>query len=108
PAPFTIRLDESTLNARDHLAKKTDRSRNWLVSRAVEDCVGRLQRRAISKSSATISSATIPPPATGDSRRDDRPRRRSLCHVRRLGYLHRCYSPLPKRSGMTRFVEDIE
>lgn len=39
PAPFTVRLDESTLNALDHLAKKTDRSRNWLVARAVEDFV---------------------------------------------------------------------
>lgn len=39
PAPFTVRLDESTLNALDHLAQKTDRSRNWLISRAVEDFV---------------------------------------------------------------------
>jgi predicted transcriptional regulator len=39
PAPFTVRLDESTLTALDHLAEKTDRSRNWLVSRAVEDFV---------------------------------------------------------------------
>jgi len=39
PAPFTVRLDESTLNALDHLAEKTDRSRNWLVARAVEDFV---------------------------------------------------------------------
>ena len=29
----------STLNALDHLAEKTDRSRNWLVARAVEDFV---------------------------------------------------------------------
>ena len=39
PAPFTVRLDESTLNALDHLAEKTDRSRNWLVARAIEDFV---------------------------------------------------------------------
>lgn len=39
PAPFTVRLDASTLAALDHLAEKTDRSRNWLVSRAVEDFV---------------------------------------------------------------------
>jgi len=39
PAPFTVRLDESTLTALDHLAEKTERSRNWLVSRAVEDFV---------------------------------------------------------------------
>jgi predicted transcriptional regulator len=38
-APFTVRLDESTLTALDHLAQKTDRSRNWLVSRAVEEFV---------------------------------------------------------------------
>ncbi len=39
PAPFTVRLDESTLSALDHLAEKTDRSRNWLVARAIEDFV---------------------------------------------------------------------
>jgi predicted transcriptional regulator len=39
PAPFTVRLDESTLTALDGLAEKTDRSRNWLVTRAVEDFV---------------------------------------------------------------------
>ncbi|WP_294534430.1 CopG family ribbon-helix-helix protein [uncultured Rhodoblastus sp.] len=39
PAPFTVRLDDSTLNALDRLAEKTDRSRNWLVARAVEDFV---------------------------------------------------------------------
>jgi predicted transcriptional regulator len=39
PAPFTVRLDEPTLNALDQLAEKTDRSRNWLVARAIEDFV---------------------------------------------------------------------
>jgi predicted transcriptional regulator len=39
PAPFTVRLDGSTLSALDRLAEKTDRSRNWLVTRAVEDFV---------------------------------------------------------------------
>jgi predicted transcriptional regulator len=39
PAPFTVRLDSSTLGALDQLAEKTDRSRNWLVTRAVEDFV---------------------------------------------------------------------
>jgi predicted transcriptional regulator len=39
PAPFTIRLEASTLNALDNLAGKTERSRNWLVSRAVEDFI---------------------------------------------------------------------
>jgi predicted transcriptional regulator len=36
---FTVRLDEATVEALDRLAKQTDRSRNWLVSRAVEDYV---------------------------------------------------------------------
>ena len=39
PAAFTVRLDEDTLTALDRLAKRTERSRNWLVSRAVEDYV---------------------------------------------------------------------
>jgi predicted transcriptional regulator len=39
PAPFTVRLDESMLKALDRLAEKTDRSRNWLVARAIEDYV---------------------------------------------------------------------
>jgi predicted transcriptional regulator len=37
--PFTVRLEDSTLEALDHLAGKTERSRNWLVSKAVEDYV---------------------------------------------------------------------
>jgi predicted transcriptional regulator len=36
PAAFTVRLDETTLDALDRLAEKTDRSRNWLVAQAVE------------------------------------------------------------------------
>jgi predicted transcriptional regulator len=36
---FTIRLDETTLGALDRLAEKTERSRNWLVAKAVEDYV---------------------------------------------------------------------
>lgn len=36
---FTVRLDDATLKALDLLAEKTDRSRNWLVTRAVEDYV---------------------------------------------------------------------
>lgn len=39
PAPFTVRLDESLLSALDRLAEKTERSRNWLVARAIEDYV---------------------------------------------------------------------
>ncbi len=40
-AAFTIRLDETTLGALDKLAEKTERSRNWLVAKAVEDYVAR-------------------------------------------------------------------
>jgi predicted transcriptional regulator len=38
-APFTVRLDSETLTALDGLAERTDRSRNWLVARAIEDYV---------------------------------------------------------------------
>ena len=56
PAPFTIRLDDATLNALDNLAGKTERSRNWLVSRAVEDFVS-LNAWQIDKIEAGISQA---------------------------------------------------
>jgi predicted transcriptional regulator len=56
PAPFTVRLDETTLNALDHLAEKTDRSRNWLVSRAVEDFVA-LNAWQIGKIEAGLAAA---------------------------------------------------
>lgn len=36
---FTVRLDDETLGALDRLAEKTDRSRSWLVAKAVEDYV---------------------------------------------------------------------
>ena len=39
PAAFTIRLDETTLATLDQLAEKTDRSRSWLVTQAVQDYV---------------------------------------------------------------------
>jgi predicted transcriptional regulator len=40
PAPSsTVRLDAPALEPLDRLAEKTDRSRDWLVSRAVEDFV---------------------------------------------------------------------
>lgn len=35
--PVTLRLPEETLAALDQLAKRTGRSRNWLVVRALED-----------------------------------------------------------------------
>jgi len=38
-AAFTVRLDEAVLRDLDRLAKKTDRSRNWLVTRAVQEYV---------------------------------------------------------------------
>jgi predicted transcriptional regulator len=39
PAAFTVRLDDETITALDELAKKTERSRSWLVTKAVEDYV---------------------------------------------------------------------
>ena len=36
---FTVRLDEAVLRELDQLAEKTDRSRNWLVSQAVQEYV---------------------------------------------------------------------
>jgi len=38
-ASVTVRLDQPTLAALDELARKTSRSRDWLVARAVEDFV---------------------------------------------------------------------
>ena len=38
-APFTVRLEESALVALDRLAEKTDRTRSWLVARAVDEYV---------------------------------------------------------------------
>lgn len=39
PAPFTVRLDEPMLEALDRLVAKTERSRSWLVARAIEDYI---------------------------------------------------------------------
>ena len=36
---FTVRLKDEALEALDRLAEKTERPRNWLVNRAVEDYV---------------------------------------------------------------------
>ena len=36
---LTVQLDDETLEALDQLARKTDRTRNWLVAKAVEDYV---------------------------------------------------------------------
>ncbi len=57
PSPFTVRLDKSTLNALDQLAEKTDRSRNWLVNRAIEDFVA-LNAWQLGKIEAGIAAAT--------------------------------------------------
>ncbi|MBK5960709.1 CopG family transcriptional regulator [Rhodoplanes elegans] len=39
PSGFTVRLDDDTLAALDRLAVQTERSRSWLVTKAVEDFV---------------------------------------------------------------------
>ncbi|BDV37595.1 hypothetical protein DSM21852_08480 [Methylocystis bryophila] len=36
-AAFTVRIDEAMLGALDQLAEKTERPRNWLVAKAIED-----------------------------------------------------------------------
>lgn len=56
PAAFTVRLDDNVLNALDTLAGKTERSRNWLVSRAVEDFVA-LNAWQLEKIEAGIAAA---------------------------------------------------
>jgi predicted transcriptional regulator len=38
-AAFTLRLDEATLEALDRLAEKTERSRSWLATKAIEDYI---------------------------------------------------------------------
>lgn len=55
-AAFTVRLDEATLGALDQLAAKTDRSRNWLVTKAIEDYVA-LNAWQIGKIEAGIAAA---------------------------------------------------
>ena len=56
PAPFTIRLDDRILSELDRLATQTERSRNWLVSRAVEDFVA-LNKWQLEKIEAGIAAA---------------------------------------------------
>jgi predicted transcriptional regulator len=38
-APFTVRLDPEILDALDRLADRTERSRSWLIAKALEDYV---------------------------------------------------------------------
>jgi predicted transcriptional regulator len=53
---FTIRLDETTLVAVDQLADQTDRSRNWIVTKAIEDYVA-LNAWQIAKIEAGVAAA---------------------------------------------------
>lgn len=38
-APFTVRLDPEILEALDRLADRTERSRSWLIAKALQDYV---------------------------------------------------------------------
>ena len=53
---FTVRLETNTLKALDRLAEKTERSRTWLVTRAVEDYVA-LNEWQVAKIEAGIKAA---------------------------------------------------
>ncbi len=55
-AAFTVRLDEATLGALDALAEKTERSRTWLVTKAIEDYVA-LNAWQIGKIEAGVAAA---------------------------------------------------
>ncbi len=55
-AAFTLRLSDGTLNALDRLAEKTERSRNWLATRAIEDYIA-LNAWQIDKIEAGIAAA---------------------------------------------------
>lgn len=55
-AAFTVRLDDVTLDALHELARKTDRSRNWLAAKAIEDYVA-LNAWQIGKIEAGIAAA---------------------------------------------------
>ena len=64
-AAFTVRLEETVLGALDQLAEKTDRSRNWLVAKAVEDYVA-LNAWQVGKIEAGIAAADHADFATDD------------------------------------------
>ena len=55
-AAFTLRLDDATLDALDRLAEKTERSRSWLATKAIEDYVA-LNAWQIGKIEAGIAAA---------------------------------------------------
>ena len=55
-AAFTLRLDEATLDALDQLAEKTERSRSWLATKAIEDYIA-LNAWQIGKIEAGLAAA---------------------------------------------------
>ena len=68
-AAFTLRLNEATLEALDRLAEKTERSRSWLATKAIEDYVA-LNAWQIGKIEAGIGAAD-----RGDFASDDEVKR---------------------------------
>jgi predicted transcriptional regulator len=64
-AAFTLRLNEATLEALDRLAEKTERSRSWLATKAIEDYVA-LNAWQIGKIEAGIAAADRGDFATDD------------------------------------------
>jgi predicted transcriptional regulator len=56
PSAFTVRLEDETVSALDRLAERTERSRNWLVAKAIEDYVS-LNAWQIDKIEAGIAAA---------------------------------------------------
>lgn len=57
-AAFTLRLSEATLDALDRLAEKTERSRSWLATKAIEDYVA-LNAWQIGKTEAGLAAADL-------------------------------------------------
>ena len=55
-AAFTLRVDVATLKALDQLAEKTDRSRSWHATRAIEEYIA-LNAWQIAKVEAGIAAA---------------------------------------------------
>jgi predicted transcriptional regulator len=55
-AAFTLRLNDATLEALDQLAEKTERSRSWLATKAIEDYIA-LNAWQIGKIEAGIAAA---------------------------------------------------
>lgn len=62
--PLTVRLPDETLDALDRLAAQTERSRSWLIGRAVEDYValnqwqiGRINDGILDADAGTFASA---------------------------------------------------